>query len=102
MLQCEALLVAGPPGEFAASRPMIPSKPHPSAPRKIHILATRSAIVAAWGSGGNGVVVLPNTAFVGVSIMVGSMVRLLMETELIAQWDDRSRSITTAHKMTTP
>jgi len=102
MLQCEALLFTETAGEFAASRPMIPSKPHPSAPRRIHILATCSAIVGAWCSGGNGVVVLPNTAFVGVSIMVGSMVSLLMNTVPPTQWDDRSRSITTAHKMTTP
>ena len=82
MLQCEALLLSETAGEFAAPRPMIPSKPHPSAPRRIHILATCSAIDGAWGNGGNGVVLLANTAFIGASIMVGSMVRLLMNTAL--------------------
>jgi hypothetical protein len=81
---------------------MLSSKPQPSAPRKIHALATRSAMVGAWDSGGTCVAVEPRIAFIEIGVMVCSMVRLRLGTARAAQWDDRSRSITTAHRMTTP
>ena len=102
MLQCEVLLLAGAAGERATSWPMFSSKPQPSAPRNIHALATRSAMVGAWDGGGTCAAALPRIAFIGVRFMVCSMVRLRLGTARAAQWDDRSRSITTAHRMTTP
>ena len=102
MLQCEVLLLAGVAGGRAASSPMFSSRPQPSAPRNIQALATRSAMVGAWDSGGTCDAARPCIAFIGVSVMARSMVRLRLGTARAAQWDDRSRSITTAHRMTTP